>query len=89
MAKHKSGRSKKHIEMVYNPKTRLFERPGKKRGRGRPKGSKNKPKYGPIYLANLAGKRGRGRPRGSKSKNILKPLKGKHHVKLEGEIYIK
>jgi len=63
----------------------------KKRGRGRPAGSKNKPQYGPIYNPALAGKRGRGRPRGSKGKAhaILAPLKGKHHIKLEGEVYIK
>lgn len=41
-----------------------------KRGRGRPKGSKNRKQYGPVYdkeLAGKPGKRGRGRPKGSKN----------------------
>jgi len=65
-----------------------------KRGRGRPKGSKNKSKemYGPVYDPKLAGRRRRGRPKGSKNKVnvILTPLKGskKHHIKLEGNVII-
>ena len=41
----------------------------KKRGPGRPKGSKNKPKLGKVVVA----KRGRGRPKGSKNKVKTEP----------------
>lgn len=53
-----------------------------KRGKGRPKGSKNKPKIPVAFIKKetdenlpFAGKRGKGRPKGSKNKiKVAEPL---------------
>ena len=55
-----------------------------KRGRGRPKGSKNKPKLSTDTITENTPKRGRGRPKGSKNKpkvDDIKPKRGRGRPK--------
>ena len=61
--------------IVYQPrKEPMLIEPVVKRGRGRPKGSTNKPKEAQPFVTEPEVKRGRGKPKGSNSKALHKNI---------------